>query len=61
MVADFRRRFWISLVLTAPILVLSPMIQGWLGVEEALSFLPAQRPGAFILATASSSTGGGPS
>ncbi len=27
MVADFRRRFWISLVVTVPILVLSPMIQ----------------------------------
>jgi hypothetical protein len=27
MVADFRRRFWVSLVVTLPILVLSPMIQ----------------------------------
>ena len=27
MVADFRRRFWISLALTAPVLVLSPLIQ----------------------------------
>jgi Cu2+-exporting ATPase len=30
MVADFRRRFWVSLVLTIPILVLSPTIQGTL-------------------------------
>jgi len=30
-VEDFRRRFWISLVATAPILVLSPMIQHLLG------------------------------
>ena len=27
MAADFRKRFWISLVLTVPILVLSPMLQ----------------------------------
>ena len=38
MVADFRRRFWISLVITIPILLLSPMIQGFLGLREALSF-----------------------
>jgi P-type Cu2+ transporter len=30
MVADFRRRFWISLAATVPVLVLSPMIQAWL-------------------------------
>src|SRR5690625_3697306 len=33
MIEDFKRRFWISLVLTIPILALSPMIQGVLGVE----------------------------
>lgn len=33
MVADFRRRFWISLILTIPILILSPMIQMFLGVH----------------------------
>jgi Cu2+-exporting ATPase len=27
MAADFRRRFWISLILTLPILALSPMLQ----------------------------------
>jgi len=27
----FRRRFWVNLVLTVPVLVLSPMIQRWLG------------------------------
>ncbi|RJP74564.1 MAG: heavy metal translocating P-type ATPase [Candidatus Zixiibacteriota bacterium] len=32
MIEEFRRRFWISLALTFPILVLSPMIQDWLGV-----------------------------
>ena len=33
MIEDFKKRFWISLVLTIPILILSPMIQRWLGVE----------------------------
>jgi Cu2+-exporting ATPase len=31
MIADFRLRFWVTLVLTLPILALSPTIQGWLG------------------------------
>jgi Cu2+-exporting ATPase len=35
MVADFRRRFWISLLLTLPVLALSPMIQHALGVGES--------------------------
>ncbi len=38
MVADFKKRFWISLVLTIPILLLSPLIQGFLGLDEALRF-----------------------
>jgi Cu2+-exporting ATPase len=38
MVADFRRRFWISLVLTIPVLVLAPMIQQFLGLRETLRF-----------------------
>lgn len=33
MIADFKRRFWISTVLSLPVLVLSPMIQGFFGVE----------------------------
>ncbi|WP_431210237.1 heavy metal translocating P-type ATPase [Puia sp. P3] len=33
MIADFRRRFWVVVVLTAPVLALSPMIQRWLGVH----------------------------
>ena len=37
MIADFRRRFWLSLALTIPILALSPMIQDALGLE-ALAF-----------------------
>lgn len=38
MVEDFRKRFWVSLVLTLPILILSPMIQEFLGFGEALRF-----------------------
>src|SRR5262245_13970389 len=38
MVDDFRRRFWISLSLTVPVLALSPIVQRILGVEEAWAF-----------------------
>src|SRR6056297_2444107 len=38
MLQDFRRRFLISLVLTLTVLVLSEMIQGWLGLENVISF-----------------------
>ena len=38
MVADFRKRFWISLVLSVPILLLSPMIQQFLGLGTSLRF-----------------------
>ncbi|MFP4081492.1 MAG: copper-translocating P-type ATPase [Candidatus Aminicenantes bacterium] len=38
MVIDFRRRFWVSLAATIPVLILSPMIQRFLGLEEALRF-----------------------
>ena len=38
MVEEFKRRFWVSLLLTVPILALSPLIQSVLGIEEALQF-----------------------
>ncbi len=38
MVADFRRRFWISLILTIPVLVLAPMLQELVGLRETLAF-----------------------
>ncbi len=38
MVADFRKRFWISIVVTLPILVLSPMLQVLFGVDTYLHF-----------------------
>jgi P-type Cu2+ transporter len=33
MIADFRRRFWVSLILTVPVLALSPLIQSLLGIR----------------------------
>ncbi len=33
MIEDFKRRFWVSTLLTIPVLLLSPMIQKWLGVD----------------------------
>lgn len=38
MVADFRQRFWISLALTIPILLLSPLVQELLGIEDRIAF-----------------------
>src|SRR5690554_127846 len=38
MAQDFLKRFWVSLALSVPIIALSPMIQGFLGLEETLSF-----------------------
>ena len=38
MAADFRRRFWISLALTLPILLLSPLLQKLVGLREAIRF-----------------------
>ena len=38
MVEDFRKRFWIALAVTIPILALSPMIQEFFGVRELLRF-----------------------
>ncbi|MGQ9706376.1 MAG: copper-translocating P-type ATPase [bacterium] len=37
-IADFKRRFWVSLVLTLPILALSEMIQMWLHFRIAFPF-----------------------
>jgi len=38
MLKDFRRRFWISLVISIPVVILAPMVQGIFGFEGALSF-----------------------
>src|SRR5690625_4126593 len=37
MVEDFKKRFYISLIVTVPILILSPMIQGFIGVDWRFS------------------------
>jgi len=37
-VGDFKRRFWVSLIPTIPILGLSPIIQRFLGLGDALRF-----------------------
>jgi len=50
MIADFRLRFWVSLALTLPILALSPMIQGFLGLRDTLAF-PGSGYGLFALST----------
>src|SRR5690625_6642219 len=33
MVTDFKKRFFISLIITIPILIMSPMIQSFIGVD----------------------------
>lgn len=33
MIEDFKKRFWVAAGLTIPILLLSPMIQGWIGID----------------------------
>ncbi|QIA07401.1 copper-translocating P-type ATPase [Draconibacterium halophilum] len=38
MIADFRKRFWISAIITIPILILSPLIQQIIGYEIEFSF-----------------------
>ncbi len=59
MVADFRRRFWVSLILTPPVLLLSPMIRHWLGLTELLSF-PGDGLVLFVLSTIAYVYGGWP-
>lgn len=59
MVANYRRRFWLVLALTPPILLLSPMIQHWLGIAETLAF-PGDRYVIFVLSTIAYLYGGWP-
>src|SRR5690625_3509871 len=59
MVADYRRRFWLVLVLTPPVLLLSPMIQHLFGITEALAF-PGDRYVIFVLSTMAYFYGGWP-
>src|SRR5262249_17500446 len=57
--ADFRRRFWVSLALTVPVVLLSPMIQSFLGVKAAWHF-PGDRYLQFAFASAIFFYGGWP-
>jgi len=59
MVADFRRRFWVSLILSIPVLALAPLIQGWLGLGERLAF-PGDRAVQAVFATGIYVYGGWP-
>lgn len=38
MIKDFKKRFWVSLILTIPVLLLSTMIQTLLGIRDTLQF-----------------------
>jgi len=59
MIADYRRRFWASLVLTVPILLLSGQIQQWLRLGRTLSF-PGSDYVLFVLSSLAFSYGGWP-
>ena len=59
MVKDFQMRFWISLALTLPVLILSPMIQTFLGIETYLQF-PGQMAVLFVLSSVIYFYGGWP-
>jgi Cu2+-exporting ATPase len=57
MVAEFRRRFFVSLIVAIPILLLSPTVQGWLHFRFAF---PGDRYVLFALATVVAIYGGWP-
>ncbi len=59
MAADFRDRFWVSLILTLPILILSPLLQKMVGVREVIHF-PGDIYVLFVLSTAVFFYGGWP-
>jgi Cu2+-exporting ATPase len=59
MVADFRKRFWISLIITIPILLLSPLIKKFLGLEGIIKF-PGDSYVLFVLSSAVYFYGGWP-
>jgi Cu2+-exporting ATPase len=59
MVADFRKRFRVCLVVTVPILVLSPMIQEFLGFGSRLRFAGDSLV-VFLLSSFVYAYGGGP-
>jgi Cu2+-exporting ATPase len=50
MIDDFKKRFWISIAVTIPVLLLTPMIQMFLGLGDALRF-PGDEYVLFVLAS----------
>lgn len=59
MADDFRRRFWVSLALTIPVLATSEMVQHFFGLRETLAF-PGDRYVGFAFASAVYFYGGWP-
>ena len=59
MVADFRRRFWVSMVLSVPVLLLARHIKSWLGLQDALAF-PGDSVVQFVFASGIFFYGGWP-
>jgi Cu2+-exporting ATPase len=59
MVSDFRRRFWVSLALTIPVLATSEMVQHFLGLRGVLAS-PGDRYVEFVFASAIYFYGGWP-
>src|SRR5262249_3460551 len=59
MVADYRRRFFVCLILTVPVLVLSPTIQGFFGLGGRVTF-PRGDLISFLLSTVIFLYGGWP-
>ncbi len=59
MIGDFRRRFWVCLILTVPVLALSPAIQRFLGLDTWLTFA-GQSYALFVLASVVYFYGGWP-
>jgi Cu2+-exporting ATPase len=59
MIADFRRRFWVSLVLTIPILALSPGLWELFGLKQPIGF-PGDPYVLFVLSTVVYFYGGWP-
>ena len=50
MIEDFKKRFWVSLIVTIPILLFSPLVQRFLGLGTALQF-PGMSFVSFILSS----------
>jgi Cu2+-exporting ATPase len=59
MMDNFRRRFWISLILTLPVLILSPMLRSFFQLESVLAF-PGDRMALLVLSTLLFGYGGYP-